>query len=120
MDVCLGRRVPHEVCEQPLDDPVLADDALRALASGGGEDRLLPLAALDESFGLEPLQHLARGRARDAEHLGHARGEREVPGRRRPVFADREREEVDRLQVLVDGVALRHFGHYTRRVPPVR
>ena len=66
------------------------------------EDRLLVLAALDEAVGLEPLQHLARGGARDAEHLGHARGERRRARRLRPVLADREGEEVDRLEVLVD------------------
>ena len=45
--------------EQPLDDPVLAHDLARPLGAGGGEDRLLVLAALDEPVGLEPLQHLA-------------------------------------------------------------
>ena len=76
-----------------------------------GEDRLLLVAALDEAVGLEPLQHLPGGRARDAEHLGHARGDRGRPGRG-PVLADREGEEVDRLEVLVDRVAvrLRHGG----------
>ena len=34
MHVRLGGRVAHEVGEQPLDDPVLADDPLRALAAG--------------------------------------------------------------------------------------
>ena len=54
---------------------------------GGGQDRLLVLAALDEPLGLEPLQHLAGRRARDAEHLGHARGERGDPvaGRYSPI-----------------------------------
>ena len=52
-------------------------------APAGGEDRLLVLAALDEPLGLEPLQHLARRGARDAEHLGDARGDRlRRPGRR--------------------------------------
>ena len=46
----------------------------------GGEHRLLVLAALDEPLGLEPLQHLAGRGARDAEHLGHARGERRRAG----------------------------------------
>ena len=49
---------------------MLADDALGALDPGLGQERLLVLAALDEAFGLEPLQHLAGGRSRDAEHLG--------------------------------------------------
>ena len=43
---------------------------------GRGQDRLLVLAALDEALRLEALQHLARRRARDAEHLGDARRER--------------------------------------------
>ena len=43
---------------------------------GGGEDRLLVRAALDEPVGLEPLQHLAGRGARDAEHLGDAGRER--------------------------------------------
>ena len=38
----------------------------------GGEERLLVLAALDQPLRLEPLQHLAGRRARDAEHLGDA------------------------------------------------
>ena len=58
--VRLGSRVAHEVREEALDDPVLANDALRALGALGREDRLLLLAALDEAVGLEPLQHLAR------------------------------------------------------------
>ena len=66
----------------------------------------LLLAALDEPLGLEPLQHLAGGGARDAEHLRHAGRDRGRAGRG-PVLADREREEVDRLEVLVDRVALR-------------
>ena len=102
MDVRLGGRVAHEVGEQPLDDPVLAHDPLGALAAGRRQDRLLVLAALDEPLRLEPLQHLAGRRARDAEHLGDARGERRRALRLRPVLADREREEVDRLEVLVD------------------
>ena len=68
--VGLCGRVAHEVREQSLDDAVLADDALGALDPGVGQDRLLLLAALDEPFGLEPLQHLAGGGTRDAEHVG--------------------------------------------------
>ena len=109
VDVRLGGRVAHEVGEQALDDPVLAHRLLGPRAAGLGQDRLLVLAALDEPVGLEPLQHLARRSAGDAEHLGHARGERR---RRRVlgvVLADREREEVDRLQVFVDRVPDRHL-----------
>jgi hypothetical protein len=86
---------------------VLADHPLGALDPGLGQERLLVLAALDEPVGLEPLQHLAGRGTRDAEHLGDARGDR---GRVRIglVLADREGEEVDRLEVLVDGVA----GHW--------
>ena len=76
VDVRLGGGVTHEVGQQPLDDAVLAHDPLGARAARLGEDRLLVLAALDEPFGLEPLQHLARRGARDAEHLGDARGQR--------------------------------------------
>ena len=63
VDVRLGGRVAHEVGQEPLDDAVLADDLLRALDPGRREDRLLLLAALDEPLRLEPLEHLARGRA---------------------------------------------------------
>jgi hypothetical protein len=35
--VCLGGGVAHEVGEQPLDDSVLADDLLGALAARGRE-----------------------------------------------------------------------------------
>src|SRR5205823_286021 len=104
----LGRCVAHEVGQEPLDDPVLADDLLGPLAPGRGQDRLLVLAALDEPLGLEPLQHLARGRPRDPEHFCHAGRQRGRAGGLRPVLADREGEEVDRLEVLVDGVSLRH------------
>jgi hypothetical protein len=110
VDVRLGSGVAHEVRQQPLDDPVLAHDALGALAAGWGQERLLVLAALDKAFALEALEHLARGRARDAEHLGHARREGGRPRAHRPVLADREREKVDRLEVLVDRVALCHCG----------
>ncbi len=104
MDVRLGGRVAHEIGQQPLDDPVLADDAARPIGPGGREDRLLVPAALDEPFGLEPLQHLPGRGTRDVEHLGHARGDRLAAARHRLVLPDREREEVDRLQVLVDSV----------------
>ena len=106
--VRLVARVAHEVGEQPLDDAVLADDALGALAAARREERFLARAALDQAFGLEALQHLAGRRARDMQHLGHARGERGRSGALRRVLADREREEIDRLQVLVDRVTLRH------------
>ena len=77
----------------------------------GREDRFLVLAALDETLGLEPLQHLAGRRARDAEHLGDAGGDRlRRAGRAGAVLPDREREEVDRLEVLVDAVSGRHAG----------
>ena len=77
-----------------------------AVGALGREDRLALLAALDQPLGLEPLQHLPGGGARDAEHLRHAGRDRGRAGRG-PVLADREREEVDRLEVLVDRVALR-------------
>jgi hypothetical protein len=82
---------------------VLADDPPGTLGALGREDRLLLLASLDETFGLEPLEHLACGCARDAQHLGDARGDR---GRscRGSILPDREGEEVDRLEVLVDAV----------------
>ena len=70
-----------------------------------GQDRLLVLAALDEALGLEALQHLAGGRAGDAEHVGDADGERGRALRLRLVLPDGERQEVDRLEVVVDGVA---------------
>ena len=76
--------------------------ALGPLAARLGQDRLLALAALDEPLRLEPLQHLAGRRARDAEHLGDAGRERRQLAALRVVLADRERQEVDRLEVLVD------------------
>ena len=109
--------VAHEVGQQPLDDPVLAHDPLGPCAAALGQQRLLPLAALDEAFGLEPLQHLAGRRSRDTEHLGDARGERRRPGAVRGVLPDRKGEEVDRLQVLVDGVTVGHLRLYCRREP---
>ena len=39
------------------------------------------------------------------------------PDGQRPVLADREREEVDRLEVLVDGMPLRHSAHPTAARP---
>src|SRR5437868_2446644 len=115
--VRLVPRVAHEVREESLDDPVLADDPLRALPPGLGEERLLALAALDQALGLEPLEHLAGRRPRDMQHLRHARcqGRRARPTR--GVLADRKREEIDRLEVLVDGVALRHLAILP--VPPL-
>ena len=69
------------------------------------EDRLLVLAALDQAVGLEALQHLAGRGAGDAEHVGDADGERGGALRLRLVLADRERQEVDRLEIVVDRVA---------------
>src|SRR5581483_9939998 len=91
--VRLVARVAHEVGEQALDDAVLADDAFGALAAGRREERLLPRTALDQALRLEPLQHLPGGRARDAEHLRDARGERRRACALRRVLADREGEE---------------------------
>ena len=100
--------VAHEVREEPLDQPVPADDALGRLASCRCQDDLLALASFDESVRLEPLQHLAGRGARDAQHVGHPGGE----GRRIlhdwAVLTDRKREEVDRLEVRVGRVTLRH------------
>ena len=62
VDVRLRRGVAHEVGQEPLDDPVLAHDALGTLDAGRRQDRFLLLAPLDESFGLEALEHLARRR----------------------------------------------------------
>ena len=105
--VRLRRRVAHEVRQEALDQTVLAHDTLGALDAGIREDRLLLLAALDEPVRLEPLQHLPGRGARDTEHLRHPRGDRRG-ARRRAVLADREGEEVDRLQVLVDGMPRGH------------
>ena len=108
--VRLGGGVAHEVGEEALDEPVFPDDALGAHGPGRGQERLLVVAALDEPFGLEPLQHLAGRRPRDAEHLGHTRRDRRRAAGIGPVLADREGEEVDRLEVLVDrmSLSLRH------------
>ena len=59
--VRLGGRIAHEVREQPLDHAVLAHHLPRPLRARLGEQRLLVLAALDQSVGLQPLQHLAGG-----------------------------------------------------------
>ena len=105
VDVRLGGGVAHEVGEEPLDHAVLPHHLARPLGAGLGEERLLVLAPLDEPVRLEPLQHLAGRRPRDAEHLGDPRGDRlRRPRPRRPVLADREGEEVDRLEVIVDAV----------------
>src|SRR5437879_5300410 len=101
---------------------LLADRALRAVQADGplprrgprlaplrGQQRLLVLTAFDQTVALEPLEHLAGRGPRDAEHLRHARGERRRAAAERPVLADREGEEVDRLEVFVDGVTLRHL-----------
>jgi hypothetical protein len=106
--VRLVARVAHEVREQALDDPVLPDDPLRTPAAALREQRLLLLAALDEALGLEPLKHLAGRRARDAEHLRDARGERRRPGALRGVLPDRKGEEVDRFEVFVGRVTPGH------------
>jgi hypothetical protein len=106
VDVGLRGRIPHEVGQEPLDDPVLTNDALRPFGPDLGEDGLFLLAALHEPIDLEALQHLTRRGARHSEHLGDSGGNRGRSGRR-PVLADREREEVDRLEVLVDRMTLR-------------
>jgi hypothetical protein len=113
--VRLVARVAHEVGQQPLDDPVPAHDALGPGAAGLRQERLLALPALDEAVGLEPLEHLAGRRARDAEHLGDTRGERGRPGAVRGVLTDRKGEEIDRLEVLVDGVTVGHLRLYCPR-----
>jgi len=108
VDVRLGGRVPHEVRQETLDDPVLADDPARPFRPGLRQDRLLVLAALDEALRLEALQHLAGRGTRDVEHLGHACRDRLRPAGDRLVLADREGQEVDRLEVLVDPVPAGH------------
>src|SRR5258707_361014 len=85
--------VAHEVGEEPLDNSVLADDALGALAPARGEEGLLALAALDQPFRLEALEHLPGRRARHVKHLRDARGERGRAGAARRVLTDRKREE---------------------------
>src|SRR3954454_12824101 len=106
--VRLTGRVAHEVGEEALDDPVLAHDLARALGAGGCEDRFLVLAALDEALGFEPLQHLPGGRARDAEHLADAGRDRLRRPGRGLILADRESQEIDRLEVVVDAVTRCH------------
>ena len=85
--VRLGRRVAHEVRQQPLDDPVPADDALGELAALRREDRLLVLAALDRPsassrFSISPAE------ARETPSMSATRtasvGEPFVPGRYSP------------------------------------
>ncbi len=50
--VRFGGRVAHEVRQQALDDSVLPDDLLGALAARPSEQRLLVLAALDQAVAL--------------------------------------------------------------------
>jgi hypothetical protein len=85
---------------------VLAHDALRALDAVGRQHGLFLVAALDEALRLETLQHLSGRGTRDAEHLGDAGGDRRG-SRRRAILADREGEEIDRLQILVHGMSVR-------------
>ena len=116
--VRLAARVAEEVREEPLDQPVPADDTLGGGPPGVREDDLLALAPLDQAVRLEAFQHLARRCARDAEHVRDTRGERRRVLDDGPVLADREGEEVDRLEVGVDRVtlALRHvLGQSSRR-----
>src|SRR5579859_5238844 len=55
VSVRLGAGVAEEVRQPALDQPMLAHDALGALTPGGGEERLLAFAPLDQAVGLEPL-----------------------------------------------------------------
>ena len=76
----------------------------------GRQHEFTPAAALEQAFGGQPLEHLADGRARDAERLRDARRDR----RRslgRLIHADRGDEQVDRLQVVVDRVSMRLAHH---------
>jgi len=73
------------------------------------------LAALDEAFGFEPLQHLAGGRARNAKHLGHARMDDELVLLRSKtdspqwfVLKDDERALLD------DSLLRRHLSFFTQ------
>ena len=112
VNVRLGGRVAHEIGEEALDQAVLAHNPLGPFDAARRQDRLLLLAALDEALGLEALQHLAGGRPRDAEHLGDTGCDRVGRGGG-AILADREREKVDRLEVLIDGVPVpvRHDVH---------
>src|SRR3954470_13226650 len=85
-----------------------------APGAGVRQQRFLLGAALDQALVLEPAQHLARGGAGDAEHLGDPRCERGIAAGLRAVLPDREREEVDRLEVLVDRMALCQLSPFTR------
>ena len=120
VDVRFRRGVAHEVRQEALDDSVLADDPLGPLAAGLGQERLLLLAPLDQPLRLEAPQHLAGRGARHAEHLGDPGGQGRRAGRERPILADRKGEEVDRFQVLVDGMTLRHLAVHSSRRPSVR
>ena len=105
--VRLGRGVAHEVGEEALDDAMLADDSAgRArlpsgvrIASFCSPRSTRPSAS--SRFSISPAD------ARETPSISATREAIAVEPGRGPVLADREGEEVDRLEVLVDGVALR-------------
>ena len=66
------------------------------------------LAALDEPILLQPLEHLAGRRARDAEHLGHPRRKRRQPGLLRPAAIIRDLDL--RRPIYAKTAAYGHFG----------
>jgi hypothetical protein len=94
--VRLRRVVVQEVREEALDDPAAADDVLGAFRARGGQDELAPAALFEQALGREPLEHLADGRARDAERLRDPRRDRRR-SLRRLIGADGGDEQVDRL-----------------------
>src|SRR4029450_12983262 len=56
----------------------------------------------------DPLDHFPCRRARNPEHLRDTGRERRRTRALRRILADRKRQEVDRLEVLVDGVSVGH------------
>src|SRR3989304_10641825 len=91
---------------------------MRSVISAVGGAPLVP-PPFDQTAGPQSLQHLAGGSSRNAEHVGDSHCEGRRAARLRPVLADRKREEVDGLQVVVDRVSS-HLRDNPKPSPPAK
>ena len=109
-DVCLfvglGRGVAQKCGQEALDQPVATDHVFGGLLARLGQDCLFALTALHQALVLEALHHLADGRLGHAQHLGDACRKRRLITDHRPILAHGKSQEVDRLEVVVDRVAV--------------